>query len=117
MNSPEAHNRLEKTTSVWGQPRNGAALKHLWDNSTESDLLKIAHNENLLKHFEALRAQTEYLVSRLSDEDKCVQSMPDASPIKWHLGHTSWFFETVVLLPHCGGYRKFSEEFSFFFNS
>lgn len=87
------------------------------DNSIESALLKISHNENLLKNFEALRAQTEHLVSRLSDEDKCVQSMPEASPIKWHLGHTSWFFETVVLLPHCGAYQKFSEEFSYFFNS
>ena len=43
--------------------------------------------------------------------------MPDASPIKWHLGHTTWFFESVVLLPHCVGYEKFSESFSYLFNS
>jgi ergothioneine biosynthesis protein EgtB len=43
--------------------------------------------------------------------------MPDASPIKWHLGHTSWFFETVILLPHCTGYRSFSAEFAYLFNS
>jgi len=79
--------------------------------------LKIAHNENLRVAFEALRAQTEHLVARLSDEDQCVQSMPDASPIKWHLGHTTWFFETVVLAPHYGNYQKFSEPFSYLFNS
>jgi ergothioneine biosynthesis protein EgtB len=79
--------------------------------------LKIVHNEHLIDTFAVLRDQTEHLVSRLSEEDQCVQSMPDASPIKWHLGHTSWFFETVVLLPHCDGYQTFSEPFAYLFNS
>ncbi|WP_408596219.1 ergothioneine biosynthesis protein EgtB [Limnohabitans sp.] len=87
------------------------------DNSIESALLKIVLNENLCQAFEFLRDQTEQLVSRLSEEDQCVQSMPDASPIKWHLGHTTWFFESVVLLAHCAGYEKFSESFSYLFNS
>jgi len=77
----------------------------------------MVHNEQLIDTFAALRAQTEHLVSRLSEEDQCVQSMPDTSPIKWHLGHTSWFFETVVLLPHCDGYQPFSEAFAYLFNS
>jgi ergothioneine biosynthesis protein EgtB len=85
--------------------------------SIESALLKIVHNEPLIDTFAVLRAQTEHLVSRLSEEDQCVQSMPDASPIKWHLGHTSWFFETVVLRPHCDGYQVFSEPFAYLFNS
>jgi len=47
--------------------------------------------------FERVRAQTEALAAPLSAEDQCVQSMPDASPTKWHRGHTTWFFETLVL--------------------
>ena len=86
-------------------------------NCIESVLLKIINNENLLETFKVLRSQTEQLISRLSEEDQCVQSMPDASPIKWHLGHTTWFFETIVLIPHCAGYLKFSAEFSYLFNS
>jgi DinB superfamily len=79
--------------------------------------LKIVHNENILDTFKVLRSQTEQLISRLSEEDQCVQSMPDASPIKWHLGHTTWFFETLILIPHCAGYSKFSVEFTYFFSS
>ena len=79
--------------------------------------MKIIHNENLLDTFKVLRSQTEQLISRLSEEDQCVQSMPDTSPTKWHLGHTSWFFETIILITHCAGYPKFSTEFAYFFNS
>lgn len=68
-----------------------------------------------------VRRQTEQLIAPLSSEDACVQSMPDASPAKWHLGHTSWFFETLVLKetrsPKGTPYRPFSEDFGFIFNS
>lgn len=53
----------------------------------------------------------------LSEEDQCVQSMADASPTKWHLGHTTWFWETVVLLPHCPNYKAFNPQFHYLFNS
>jgi ergothioneine biosynthesis protein EgtB len=67
--------------------------------------------------FTRVRAQTERLAAPLSAEDCCVQSMPDASPTKWHLAHTSWFFETFVLERALPGYRVFHPEFRVLFNS
>jgi len=57
------------------------------------------------------------LVAPLSAEDMAVQSMDDASPTKWHLAHTTWFFETFLLAPYLSGYRLFDEAFNYCFNS
>lgn len=57
------------------------------------------HLGQLVIDYERVRAQTEVIASPLSAEDQCVQSMPDASPTKWHRAHTTWFFETFVLRP------------------
>ncbi|MCU0869957.1 MAG: ergothioneine biosynthesis protein EgtB [Burkholderiales bacterium] len=65
----------------------------------------------------AVRAATEALAHGLSAEDCAVQSMPDASPVKWHLAHTTWFFEHFVLAPHAPGYRVFDPGFGYLFNS
>jgi ergothioneine biosynthesis protein EgtB len=64
-----------------------------------------------------VRQQTDRLVETLSDEDQCIQSMPDASPAKWHRAHTTWFFETFVLAPMVPGYQVFDPQFGFLFNS
>ena len=57
------------------------------------------------------------LAAPLSAEDCCVQSMPDASPVKWHLAHTTWFFETFVLEPHEPRFAPFHPAFRVLFNS
>jgi ergothioneine biosynthesis protein EgtB len=67
--------------------------------------------------FRAVRAETERRAAPLSPEDQVIQSMPDASPTKWHRAHTTWFFEQFLLLPHLPGYRVFDERFGYLFNS
>jgi ergothioneine biosynthesis protein EgtB len=71
----------------------------------------------LSARYAAVRAQTEALAARLTVEDCALQSMPEASPVKWHLGHTSWFFETFVLERALSGFRPFRAEFRALFNS
>src|SRR5579872_6409158 len=67
--------------------------------------------------YRAVRAETERRAAPLSAEDQVIQSMPDASPIKWHRAHTTWFFEQFLLVPHCSDYRRFDERFAYLFNS
>lgn len=71
----------------------------------------------LQKRYSNVRSATLSLAAELSAEDQVVQSMPDASPVKWHLGHTTWFFETFVLADHQAGYELFDPDFGFLFNS
>ena len=67
--------------------------------------------------YRAVRAETERRAAPLSAEDQIVQSMPDASPTKWHRAHVTWFFEQFLLAPNDPGYRIFDERFPFLFNS
>ena len=71
----------------------------------------------LARRYDEVRALTLALAAPLSDADATVQSMPDASPTKWHLAHTTWFFETFVLRDHVPGYRLHDARFPFLFNS
>ena len=64
-----------------------------------------------------VRGLTERLSAPLSEEDCVVQSMPDASPVKWHLAHTTWFFETIVLAPNVPNHRVYREDWAHLFNS
>jgi ergothioneine biosynthesis protein EgtB len=70
-----------------------------------------------LQRYLAVRAQTERLAEPLSAEDCALQSMPEASPTKWHLGHTSWFFETFVLERAVPNFSPYRMEFRVLFNS
>jgi ergothioneine biosynthesis protein EgtB len=71
----------------------------------------------LARSYETIRARTEALAAPLTPEDQCVQSMPDASPVKWHRAHVTWFFEEFVLRPSRENYQVFDEDFRFLFNS
>jgi ergothioneine biosynthesis protein EgtB len=76
-----------------------------------------ARSHRLAEHFRTVRRYSNYLCEPLIIEDYGVQSMPDASPVKWHLAHTSWFFETFVLSSALPGYRPFHPDFVVLFNS
>ena len=69
------------------------------------------------ERYRAVRDATVLLTRNLTPEDQQAQSMPDASPVKWHLAHGSWFFETFLLIPWLPGYRPFDTRFGFLFNS
>jgi ergothioneine biosynthesis protein EgtB len=90
---------LEKTTS----PAASTAARH--------------GRDTWLQSYREVRSLTERLCAPLEPEDYVVQSMPDASPAKWHLAHTSWFFETFVLKPGLAGYRGSDSHHAFLFNS
>ncbi len=75
-------------------------------------------NQNMLaKKYLSIRNQTLELTQPLTAEDMVVQPIVDVSPPKWHLGHTTWFFETFLLKPHLPTYREYHPKFSFIFNS
>jgi ergothioneine biosynthesis protein EgtB len=81
---------------------------------TETDVPRL---RALATMYQAVRARTIALVGGLSAEDCQLQSTPDASPVKWHLAHTTWFFETFVLEPAQRGYRAISPKYRVLFNS
>ena len=73
--------------------------------------------QNLAEAFLAVRDETERRAAHLTPEDQLIQSMPDASPAKWHRAHTTWFFEQFLLGEHCKGYKPFHPDYAFLFNS
>src|SRR3984885_14213918 len=70
-----------------------------------------------LARYRKVRALTETLAAPLSPEDQTLQSMPDASPTKWHRAHTTWFFENFILAPHASGYALHHPDYGYLFNS
>ena len=87
----------------------------------DSESVEFFHQAGARAHwcarFDRVRARSVALTEPLSVEDQCVQSMPDASPTKWHLAHTSWFFEVVVLQVFQTGYVAFDGRYHYLFNS
>ena len=72
---------------------------------------------NFSQAYKKVRNHTKNICKPLKTEDYVVQPMPDISPPKWHLGHTTWFFETMVLKPYLKGYKEFDPDYNFVFNS
>ena len=78
---------------------------------------KVARAVTLLDRFRSVRAATMRFCAPLTPEDMMVQSCAEASPVKWHLAHTSWFFEAFVLSEYVAGYQPFDPDFKWLFNS
>src|SRR5436190_1892767 len=76
-----------------------------------------ASAEAIAERYRNIRQVSGALIRPLSAEDCALQSVPDASPAKWHLAHTTWFFETFVLRDHLPGYRAHDESYAFLFNA
>lgn len=85
--------------------------------SLTSKTKETKENTNLQQRFMQRRQHSQQLIRGLEAEDMVVQSMPDASPTKWHLAHTTWFFEQFVLKAFDPNYREFHPDFNFLFNS
>ncbi|WP_249673553.1 ergothioneine biosynthesis protein EgtB [Pseudomonas abieticivorans] len=86
-------------------------------NLANEMLLPLSTLEDRQQRYRDIRQHSERLASPLSPEDMVVQSMPDASPTKWHLAHTTWFFETFLLQALHPDYRPFDAAFAYLFNS
>lgn len=70
-----------------------------------------------MERYRQVREQTEALCTTLEIEDYCIQAMPDVSPPKWHLAHTTWFFELFILAPYCFQYSMYHRDYAHLFNS
>ena len=91
---------------------------HFDTKASMSSSQPVKNNEQILaSQYSTIRNFSESLCKPLEIEDFCLQSMPDASPVKWHLAHTSWFFETFLLEPFVKGYKPFNKNFNYLFNS
>ncbi len=84
---------------------------------TEVDLPQRLEKARVLEHFKAIRAFSHFLTEPLEPEDFVIQSMENASPTKWHLAHTSWFYETFVLGKYKAGFESLHPQYAYFFNS
>lgn len=77
----------------------------------------LVKEKQLLENYCRIRARSVEICEPLETEDFVVQPVIDVSPPKWHLGHTTWFFETFILIPNLDGYQVFNSQYNFVFNS
>ena len=108
-------NVLSPTETIVTKPASAAATLAAPCPSLFSDSGSLA--QNLVEAFLTVRDETERRAAPLTPEDQLIQSMPDASPAKWHRAHTTWFFEQFLLGEHCKGYQPFHPDYAFLFNS
>lgn len=92
-------------------------MSYLNKNVSQSDTVVRNNNQQFLERFQIIRQKTETICQPLEIEDYVVQPIIDVSPPKWHLGHTTWFFETMILLPYFSNYKVFDANFNYIFNS
>lgn len=94
----------------------------MYNHETDSDVLKSANDsfnsaKTLPDEFNTVRYFTQQLCQPLETEDYVIQSMPDVSPAKWHLAHTTWFFEAFILDKFIENYKPFNKDYFYLFNS
>jgi len=99
-------------TFKWLRQTNSA-----WEKVMNASYAELLASSALRASYQEIRATTLQLTEPFSPEDQMLQSMPDCSPAKWHLAHTTWFFETFILSKHIPGYRPFDPGFKQLFNS
>ncbi len=95
----------------------GRLARNISMSTTQIHRFSDTSRDTLYTRYCDVRRLSEVLAEPLSPEDQTLQSMPDASPVKWHLAHTSWFFETFILKAFCEGYTPFHPEYEYLFNS
>jgi ergothioneine biosynthesis protein EgtB len=109
-----------KSFQEYGMGQTDATAARRQVNSMQAGLCSFGSDmqeATIRLRYEAVRSATGALAARVSVEDQMVQSCPEASPMKWHQAHTTWFFETFVLRPFFKKYKPFREEFRWLFNS
>jgi ergothioneine biosynthesis protein EgtB len=95
----------------------GTADKPGRARNRHSQAVPVLTREQLLEEYSRVRQFSEQLCKTLEPEDYVIQTMPEMSPAKWHLAHTSWFFETFVVKPRVTNYRPLNPQYAFLFNS
>src|SRR5580658_7867173 len=114
-----SHSNLAGNTTRWqlSNPKEDRPLKTQLISPAPEAVATPGSPSSLIDQFCSVRQQTEALCEPLTPEDMMVQSCPEASPAKWHLAHTTWFFETFILSEFLPGYRPFHPDFIWLFNS
>jgi ergothioneine biosynthesis protein EgtB len=92
-------------------------MSYLNTDLSQNDVSVVEKNQQFSERFQSVRQKTETICTPLEIEDYVVQPTPDVSPPKWHLGHTTWFFETMILVPYFPDYKVYDANYNFIFNS
>lgn len=106
--------RLLRNPAITAESARASRLKN--QSVSEAPSTRLGRTQ-LLEQFQQVRRFSEQLCATLEPEDYVIQTMPEMSPTKWHLAHTSWFFETFLARPYLAGYRPLHEQYAFLFNS